>query len=930
MYFYVQFNPNKKERWTLVSTKQTLDKPPAFQTVLAVSQNPDDYINQGEDPNDFVKYQGPMYFDLDGPSIGEVLKSAKDLILMMEKDYDIPREILSCYLSGKKGVHITFPQQAFGISSAVKNLPLIYGKFAENFPMEHIDRGVYSMGKGRMWRTEGIKRPDSGTYKVGVSATELIGMTEEEYFERVSSPRPPLAVPTTPTIPKLSSLFKTYRELVAKMLLAKKRAESNISNEDLQAYEGIPGCIDILITQGDCPSSNYNQACMQLASYIAARYSRDEADEYEQLIEAFIQNVESSSRPTEQDKRNELNNQLQRAWMGGIKFSAGGIIATIGEPCRDCIICNKQDAEKEAKEGEFYDPATKLKFSYDAIYEIGENNSKALTNFALLPVTEYLTTNEFGQRVKDAVLATVVTQDGPITVCIPDEAFQSRKGLNEALQGSGGRFLGNDNQALYLGITLSNYMRQLETPQMERTKISGIQFVTNGEQTYPHLVTKSESYAKGNTPSNMQYVGNETYAPDFKDVGGVYNRDLDALSDAFHGLLNMNDVDLIMPIVGWVAATHLKEHLNFIGDQFPLLNACGGSHSGKSSTMYLMKTLNGFPYRHGVVWNAETATIFPLEEMVASSTTFIRMIEEANEVHAGRKWPQLVGILKANWDRVATEKGHLQGKKVVTVSKPNTAPLVYLSEQGFPIQSVRTRSVVCFFRPDGVDNPEYQQNHDLAVGNVEQLEKFAKVLCTVALNLDLKQLRKWREMAYDKVPEGYSGRTQTIYGTVLLGIEFLKAVMQSYSVEVVELIEEKTEAYLAHLKGTVAEVNREKRRSSTDDILSTFDVMASEPDNIAYGLESGKHYWRKDNLAYFDVRQCFPRYKRYARGIGAVDNSINSDVQLRELLERESYFVHTEAHPLKAGVEVHVIDLNRLREKGTTLTNLVIGDATND
>ncbi|WP_333754108.1 hypothetical protein, partial [Streptomyces sp. IBSBF 2394] len=91
--------------------------------------------------------------------------------------------------------------------------------------------------------------------------------------------------------------------------------------------------------------------------------------------------------------------------------------------------------------------------------------------------------------------------------------------------------------------------------------------------------------------------------------------------------------------------------------------------------MYLMKTLNGFPYRGGVVWNAETATIFPLEEMVASSTTFIRMIEEANEVHAGRKWPQLVGILKANWDRVAIEKGHLQGKKVVTISKPNTAPL---------------------------------------------------------------------------------------------------------------------------------------------------------------------------------------------------------------------------------------------------------------
>ena len=930
MFNFVQYKPNKKERWVLVSATQVFETPPAFRTVLSVSSNPDDARNQGMDPLKVVKYQGPMYFDLDGVEISKVLESAKVLIKELESRYSVKPEFLRCYLSGKKGVHITFPQALFGSKSAAFMLPLIYGKFADAFPGEYIDRGVYSAGKGRMWRCEGVKRPDSGTYKVEVTAQELLGMDEEEYHKLVAEPRPSLEYDEPKeTIPELDSFFRLARDQVRKEADAKAKAVNLVTHEDLADLTEIPGCIDTLITQGDCPESNWNQAAMQLATYIAARYQMEEKEEYEeQLVEPFLINVESSGRPTVEERRTEFKNMMHRAWTGSIKFSSGGIIAAIGTPCRSCVICSKKDKMQQVAEDEYYDNNTKQKLTKDGIYVVGENSQKKVGNFTLTPEAEYMTTNDFNQLVQDATLYLVEVEGRKTNIVIEEDAFLSRKSFNEALKGSGAAFLGTDNDSLSLGVTLTGLKRSLETPQMVRTKISGIQYVDVAGKLYPHLVTKSHSYAKGNTPSNLQYIGNERWAPDFESVPSFETQDdLDGLEKAFSGLLNMNENRLIMPILGWIAATHLKQHLNHIGDQFPLLNVCGGSHSGKSSTMFLMNTLNGFPYRKCTTWNAETSTSYPLEEMIGSTTTFVRMIEEANEANAKRNWSKLVGILKSSWDGVEIMKGGIVGKQVVSTFLENTAPLVYLSEQGFPIQSIRTRSIVCFFKPDGVENPVYKANHDTAVQYVKYLEMMAKVLTTVSLNLNLSKLRQWREEAYKDVPRGYTGRTQTIYGTVFLGLKFLTEIMETYSSNTVDMLIEKKNELIQELEGTVDEVNKEKRHSATDDILIAFDNMASDPENLSYGLECGRHYWRKGSMVHFDIRQCFPRFRRYARGIGQDNISITTDLQLKELLEAEPYFeAPVQQHPHRAGVEIHVINLDKLRAKGTVLTNLQEGE----
>src|SRR5678809_1723785 len=107
---------------------------------------------------------------------------------------------------------------------------------------------------------------------------------------------------------RLESFIKTAKELVRKKRNAQKRAAVNITREEFQSLTEIPGCIYKLITEGDCPASNWNQASIQLATYIAAKYTPEDSDEFEQaLVDPFVRNVQSATRPTEKERRQAMN-----------------------------------------------------------------------------------------------------------------------------------------------------------------------------------------------------------------------------------------------------------------------------------------------------------------------------------------------------------------------------------------------------------------------------------------------------------------------------------------------------------------------------------------------------------------------------------------------------------------------------------------------
>ena len=926
MFYYVQYDAGKKGAWELLSAKTTPSRTPAFRSILQLSGDPDEYLAQGIDPEEKIKYLGPAYFDLDGPDIGQVVDSGRDLVSQLIKEHRIPEDAIRVYLSGKKGLHILVHEKVFGLTTPKLFLPHAWLRFAKRFDSPFIDTNVYSLLKGRMWRCCGVQRPDNGKYKVPITLAELKTLTAEGYDELVSQPRPEFAAPDDfEVVPTLNTFLTAALESSKVAWRAQQKALGSITVDDLRNVEGIPGCIQKLITEGDCPESSWNQASMQLAGYIAARYDIEEEDEYmQELVTPFVTNVHSSSRPSEGVRRAEMRSQLRRAFSGRTRFSAGGIIKTLGRPCGGCVICTPQDSRTETKETDLYDSATHIKITDDGVFLIGENNSKLLLTCRIEQKIQYVEYDHVRRQeiplAGDYYLSGGELQ-GPSTVTLEEGDLLDKRRLSAALATGGAAFAGSDSDLTRLQRTLYKQRRGVE--KMIQTRLSGVVLQEKDGKIYPHLVTRDAAYRKGATPSEFEYHGPASLAPSFKSVPDFLGaEDVQGLETAMDALLDMNDASIITPCLGWVAATHIKPFLTWADKSFPLLSLSGTSETGKSATAYVLLALNGFPYRSPVTWNAETDTLYPLEEAVTSSTTFARLIEEVNEHQVDRRtWKKLTGVLKNAWDEAGIGRGVLSGRKVTTVRRENPAPLIYLSEQPHPVQAIRTRSVECMFTRRTMENPRYAQKHETVVENIRYLEMFAKVLATTALNSSFQQVEGWRKEAREKIPKAYVGRALYANQAVLSGLIFLRYVMETYSQKLVIRLDSAINAHVAHLEHISEATLRDKRYSNLDEMLSCINLMASEYDNPAYGLVAGEHYWKDNSRLFLDMEAVVPRYRRYIRSMG-MEAPIKTAHQATALLETETYYRGSTQRPDIPAITLRIIHLGKLEARGVRLAHM--------
>jgi hypothetical protein len=920
MYHFIQERADKNCRWRMIPADTNLIINPAFKTVLAVSSDPAQILEQGSDPDDKVRYFGPMYFDLDGSDIAEVIEDAKFLVHQLREIHRVPSNALRIYLSGKKGFHVLISEKTFGLPEKGKlYLPLIYKEFSNKFNLNSLDEVVYSLGKGRMWRCTGIQRPDNGKYKVQITEAELAGLTEESYSQLCSSPRPDFAIQgEIEEIPELKSFVETTFELVKRKVKEQQREHGNFTVQDIQNIEGVPGCIELLVTQGDCPDSNWNIAAMTLASYIAAKY--EDQEEGEDLINRFITNVDSGSRPTEAMRRAAMTDLLGRAYTGSLKFYVGTLIKTLGKPCGSCPICTKELESTAQGKRTGYDSKSNVQIAERDVYIVGEKSNKRIANFNLQPVKVFCHLDKFGQQVIEEcdyrIYADDLSSKGEL-ISLKEEELIDRRKLNGALMGRG-VFEGTESELLAYNIALLKLKR--ESDFVIRTPISGILFFEREGEVYPQLIMRNESYSKGGGLSPFEYVGNKRFAPDYSIVREFDEEAIKDLEVGINALFGMNEDNVIIPAVGWVMACHLKTHLTHRDKGFPMLSISGTSHTGKSSTAMILMTLNAFPYRRAPVWNSETDTIYPLEDMVTSTRTIIRIIEEANEHVAKRNWPKLLGILKSSWDESGISKGTIKGRQVITETKENTAPIMFLSEQAFPVQSIRTRCVEVSFQTKTVDDPEKSENHDIVVDNVYTFEMFAKKAALAALDLSDEEVNERRKKQRDLVPPEYRGRSQTSATVVLLGLEFMAEVMQELSPKTAELILEKKETYLDILYKTAHKSNERSARSALDELIMMLDQMAGEWDNTSHGLVAGTHYWREGAKIYLDLRSIMPRYLRYIRGLGDTP-SVRTVVQLERLIEGEVYYIGVTPHPEYPALGLVTLEEEILTLKGLNLNN---------
>ena len=153
-------------------------------TILAV-----DKPLSADDAKRGNKYSGPLYFDIDLPSVADAIVSANELVTRLIEHYKVPEEAIWVYCSGKKGLHVLVAQKAFmARRTAIKDLPLIYKNMASAMYVSGLDLAPYACGRNNTFRIANIKRYD-GNYRVPIRISELRQLDAESYARFVSRPR---------------------------------------------------------------------------------------------------------------------------------------------------------------------------------------------------------------------------------------------------------------------------------------------------------------------------------------------------------------------------------------------------------------------------------------------------------------------------------------------------------------------------------------------------------------------------------------------------------------------------------------------------------------------------------------------------------------------------------------------------------------------
>ncbi|MCY1280336.1 hypothetical protein D9M70_291200 [compost metagenome] len=941
MYHFLQFNPEKKEAWRLYDESQlgSLPKPAAFITVLSVDKDPETVAEQGEDPLDHVKYFGPMYWDFDGPDLDEVLDDVREVLGWLHDKLEIPKELIHCWLSGQKGVHITVPPQVFGVKAPMRALPYYYREIAASKQVETLDMGVYSCGRGRMWRCEGVPRPKTGTFKVGVSFEELETLDAEQYGTLVASPRPKLErmQPSKSLVfPKAGSLFQSAKTVAAKRLRALKNA-TTVPTEVLRTIEGVPGCVRNLITEGDNPESNWNQAAMQVAAYIAARYERSEAEEYEaDIVEPFVVNVESSSRPSEKERRKHVKDQLNRAFSGRTKFYPGALISVIGKACGHCVVCRPELAAADKSEGGMvtFDEETRIKATPSGYFFVNESGMRQLSNWTFEPTTrvfELVVSDTGASRRGDQISMIGTLRDEHGTVVpekeVETEAWSSKARLISALGRSAETaFLMSEADVQPMLKAIRSLVRQneVEMKEMIRTKQCGLMFYDSGRGPAPHYVEASGAYARHETESPFKFSGDAKHSPSLLEECYPFEND-EELEQTIDHLTRINETHLVAQLLGWAAACHWREHIHEVTGQFPLLNLCGGAGSGKTSTALLVCHLNGIDYGKSPYINCEVSTEYPLTQFVSSSTTVPRMLEEVNPQNMKSGMARAVlGMLKAAWNKASIPKGQVHNGKLGITDTRISAPLLFLSEQGPTEPSIQERTLVTQLSPRTLTDRAVIRHFKAAYAGRASLRRMAKALVTRALNTSPADIARMLDELDEEVPSAFGERPKFCYQIALLGLRLFSETMRDCQLAGSGMVDELYIDLRDYLALNAGVLKREKSRTAVDKVLGYMDTLAGEPEDRHSGLRAGDHYWRTGNALYLVISDCLPRYRRYMVGMSEkVD--IKEAAQMASLLEGEIYFDRKESHPHREGVFVHVIDLAKIREKGTPLTNFQDG-----
>jgi hypothetical protein len=178
-----------------------------FVTILSYEPSPD---------GSPVHYRGPLYGECDAEDPAQAFADLRRCIELLHTEYDCSLDAIHVWHSGRRGPHWTIPSVVIGAEAGHPLLPRVYAVMVgQLFPPQvapTLDRSVYSMGKGRMWRLPNRLRSDNGRYKVPLAIEEVLHKSYAELATLTARPRKGNFWPAEDELAPCRGLVQIYQE----------------------------------------------------------------------------------------------------------------------------------------------------------------------------------------------------------------------------------------------------------------------------------------------------------------------------------------------------------------------------------------------------------------------------------------------------------------------------------------------------------------------------------------------------------------------------------------------------------------------------------------------------------------------------------------------------------------------------------------------
>lgn len=882
-FFHYQMVPESD--WLLAMSDQreriVKDKRPPFTTIL----DTDNSFQSEMTADDLAKvhYRGPFYIDLDSDDPEEVIGDFKKLLRNLRSEYNVDLEQLSLSVTGGRGFHILFPPDLFMSKvppRGIPALPLIYREMAMEVVVDTLDLNIYSMKKGRMFRERNVERTN-GKFKVQITVAEAMDMTLESYRQICVVPRH-MAPPSPPTYnPDLGLLFAKAQSKVGDAI--KRRKNSKADANILGSFGGkIPPTL-LSVMSGDklAEGVGFQSIATQLA--ITAHAMNMSESEFLEACEGLIKDHKGDGQRygSPGKRRRELSRMY--GYMSGnpcYTFSVGGIKFLMEKGVRTPDLDMGSFAPVDGEEGEEGAMSDEeLQFSVSQGIRVTDTGIYKKTPEGVVKVSAIGLMNP--RQLLDIHSGEVHGYEVDVSIdgqpsrpkIITMDSFASRNSFLRFTLSSGSCNINLTDAQIGSIADIMRVRTMKNNQQVYTVRREGIDLVTtpNGEI---DIVWADQFGVTSNHGVNYRLTGSMTedlqFRTDLRQAPTL--EDTPESREFFENLFQINNMDVIARVFGFMLCTFLSQPIRHVFNKFPFLQIYGPAGSGKSDTVKLMLRLHYFR-QEPMVSSALDTTKFVYEEMVTCSGSIPFILDEYKPREMRKDLlEKSKGIMRSNYNGDTIGKGSVSSStgqsKLMVTRVANRSPMVVLGEAIISQTAILDRCIAVPITKEGKKGRRDPFEH--CQTNRHFLSMLGRNCIDGARAMQLDGLRmqvdKNMQMIRDQVGSKADDNDRPLYNVAVLltGLEFGRRVMMSvFGDKFNDTFKALKQAVTLNTENLIPKVISEAAK-----VLDTLAYLSRYGEDERMRLMSGEDYVMGGVFVQLRLKNCYTKYVRFKRSMG--------------------------------------------------------------